>query len=148
MNRSEIRAGLDTSVLVRLLTGQPADQANTAFEFLAEAEEAGEGILVSNLVVAEAYFACQHHYRLPKAEILRGLMELLSQPTFVVQPALLHILALDAIDAAKPGFLDRLIHAEYAASGVTLATFERSATRLPGTRVLSTAASPKANEDS
>lgn len=136
MSRSEIRAGLDTSVLVRLLTGRPAEQANTAYEFLAEAEEAGEGILVSNLVVAEAYFACQHHYRLPKVEVLRGLAELLSKPTFVVQPALLHILAQDGIATSKPGFLDRLIHAEYAASAITLATFERSAARLPGTRVL------------
>lgn len=136
MKRTEIRAGLDTSVLVRLLTGQPAEQAEVAFAFLAEAEVAGLKILVTNLVVAEAYFACQHHYRLPKGLVLRGLGELLSNPTFLVQPALLPLLARQGIDTAKPGFLDRLIHAEYAASGITLATFERSATRLPGTRVL------------
>ncbi len=41
MNRPEIRAGLDTSVLMRLLTGQPASLAVLAREYLAEVEESG-----------------------------------------------------------------------------------------------------------
>ena len=37
----EIGAGLDTSVLVRLLTGAPEPQAGAAKEFLSEMEESG-----------------------------------------------------------------------------------------------------------
>ena len=121
MNRSEIRGGVDTSVLMRLLNGQPAPLAKSAFEFLA---------------VPEAYFACQHHYGMTKEDVIHGLRALLSQRTFVVHPALLNVLALENITTAKPGFLDRIIHGEYATSGLPLVTFEKSATRLPGTRVL------------
>ena len=61
MSQPKIRAGLDTSVLMRLLTGQPAPLAEVAREHLAEVEESGSVVFVSNLVVSEAYFACQHH---------------------------------------------------------------------------------------
>lgn len=137
MSRPEIRAGLDTSVLMRLLTGQPVLLAETAREYLAEVEEGGAAVFVSNLVVSEAYFACQHHYGMAKADVLTGLLTLLSQATFVVQPALLELLAVGGLATAKPGFLDRLIHAEYAASNLTLVTFEKAASRFPGTQVLS-----------
>ncbi len=137
MSRPNICAGLDTSVLMRLLTGQPAPLAVAAREYLAEVEESGAVVFVSNLVVSEAYFACQHHYQMPKADVLAGLLTLLSQPTFVVQPALLDLLAIDGLATAKPGFLDCLIHAEYTASGLKLVTFEKAASPLPDALVLS-----------
>jgi predicted nucleic-acid-binding protein len=136
MSPVDIHAGLDTSVLLRLLVGQPEDQYAAALEWLAEAEEAGGQVLVSNLVIAEAYFACQHHYGLAKSDVLAGLHTLLSQTTFVVHPDALMLLARDGMASAKPGFLDRLIHAEYAELGAPLATFEKAARRLPGVRVL------------
>ena len=137
MSRPEIRSGLDTSVLMRLLTGQPAPLAEVAREYLAGVEESGTAVFISNLVVSEAYFACQHHYQMPKADVLAGLLTLLSKPTFVVQPTLLNLLAIDGLSSAKPGFLDRLIHAEHAASGLKLVTFEKAATRLSDVIVLS-----------
>ncbi|MES2657086.1 MAG: hypothetical protein V4689_00640 [Verrucomicrobiota bacterium] len=137
MSRPEIRAGLDTSVLMRLLTGQPAPLAEVACEYLAGVEESGAVVFVSNLVVSEASFACQHHYRMPKADVLAGILTLLSKPTFVVQLKLLELLATDGLATAKPGFLDRLIHAEYAAAGLHLVTFEKAANRLSEALVLS-----------
>ena len=138
MSRPEIRAGLDTSVLMRLLTGQPVALAEFAREYLAGVEESGAVVFVSNLVVSEAYFACQHHYRMPKAEVLaRSCQHSCPNPHFVVHPALLDLLAIDGLATAKPGFLDRLIHAEYAANRLTLVTFEKAATKLSGSLVLS-----------
>ncbi len=137
MSRPESCAGLDTSILMRLLTGQPAPLAEAAREYLAGIEESGSVVFVSNLVVSEAYFACQHHYRMPKADVLAGLVTLLSKPTFVVQSPLLNLLAIDGLATAKPGFLDRLIHAEYAANALKLVTFEKAAARLPDVLVLS-----------
>lgn len=137
MSRPEIASGLDTSVVMRLLTGQPAPLAEAAREYLAEIAQSGTVVFVSNLVVSEAYFACQHHYRMPKADVLAGLLNLLSQPTFVVQPPLLELLATDGLATSKPGFLDRLIHAEYSHSGLPLVTFEKAAVRLPRAQVLS-----------
>ncbi len=137
MNRPEIRAGLDTSVLMRLLTGQPEPLAEVARDYLAEVEESGVVVFVSNLVVSEAYFACQHHYRMAKSEIFQGLLNLLSLPTFVVQPGLIDLLSVAGLATAKPGFLDRLIHAEYTTNGLPLVTFEKAATKLSRSLVLS-----------
>ena len=133
---SEIRAALDTSVVMRLPTGQPMDLALAARNYLAETEQAGAKVYVSNLVVLEAYFACQHHYGMPKVDVLAGLRTLLSMPTFVVHPQLLPLLATVGLATAKPGFLDRLIHAEATAARLPLVTFEKAAARLPATHLL------------
>ncbi len=53
-----------------------------------------------------------------------------------VHPDALALLARDGIASAKPGFLDRLIHAEYAELGASLVTFEKAARKLPQTRLL------------
>jgi len=136
MNPPEIRAALDTSVVMRLLTGQPLEFAAPARRYMAETEQAGAKVFVSNLVVLEAYFACQHHYGMAKGAVLAGLQQLLSIPTFVVHPQLLPLLATEGLAAAKPGFLDRLIHAEASTARLPLVTFEKAAARLPHTQVL------------
>ncbi len=136
MSGSRLHAGLDTSVVLRLLVGQPADQHAAALDFLAEVEEAGGRILVSNLVIAEAYFACQHHYGVGKSDVIEALHSLLSKPTFLVHPDALALLSKEGIASAKPGFLDRLIHAEYAEHSAPLATFEKAARKLSDVRVI------------
>ncbi len=136
MSQPETRAALDTSVVMRLLTGQPQDLAETARHYLAEVEQSGAKVFVSNLVVLEAYFACQHHYGMPKAAVLAGLHTLLSMPTLIVHPYLLPLLAAEGLASAKPGFLDRLIHAEVNAARLPLVTFEKAAARLQFTHQL------------
>jgi predicted nucleic-acid-binding protein len=71
-----------------------------------------------------------------KEVVLGGLRSLLSMRTFVVHPHLLTLLATEGLATAKPGFLDRLIHAEADAAGLPLITFEKAAARLPNTEVL------------
>jgi len=136
MSKPEIRAALDTSVVMRLLTGQPCDLAQVARVYLAETEQSGAKVYVSNLVILEAYFACQHHYRMSKADVLKGLHTLLSLPTFVVHPQLLALLATAGLATAQPGFLDRLIHAEAQSAHLPLVTFEKASARLPHCQVL------------
>ena len=62
--------GLDTSVVVRLLAVLPEGQALRARARLEQALDAGETVLVTDLVIAEAYHALHHHYRMPKAEAI------------------------------------------------------------------------------
>jgi predicted nucleic-acid-binding protein len=139
MSLTEIRSALDTSVVMRLLTGQPMDLAIIARRYMVETEQAGAKVFVSNLVVLEAYFACQHHYGMPKDAVLTGLQSLLSMPTFAVHPQLLLLLANEGLSTAKPGFLDRLIHAEATSARLPLVTFEKAAARLPQTQLLKAA---------
>jgi len=73
MSNPEIRAALDTSVVMRLLTGQPSELAHVARVYLDETEQLKAKVYVPNLVIMEAYFACQHHYHMPKAAVIQGL---------------------------------------------------------------------------
>lgn len=137
MSPHEIRGGLDTSVVLRLLTGDPPEQTKAALTHLAETEAAGMRLVVSNVVVMECYFACQHHYGTSKKDTLKALLKLLSMPTFLTDPNLEGILKTKQLASKNPGFVDRMIHAEYTSLGVPLITFEKSARRLPETEVLS-----------
>jgi predicted nucleic-acid-binding protein len=136
MSQPEIRSSLDTSVVMRLLTGQPLDLAQAARSYMADVERAGAKVLVSNLVVMEVYHACQHHYGMPKEAVLEGLWKLLSLSTFIVHPHLPNLLSMPGLATAKLGFLDRLIHAEATSARLPLVTFEKAAARLDQTLIL------------
>jgi integrase len=73
-----MNAGLDTSVLLRLLIGTPPAQARKAVQFLDNLFRSGGKACVSDLVVAETYFALQFHYGIAKGDALAGLAALLS----------------------------------------------------------------------
>jgi predicted nucleic acid-binding protein len=129
-------AGLDTSVVLRLLTGSPPDQAHRALNEVTERLHSGARVSVSDLVVSEVYFALQHHYGVPKSEALRLLSAFLSDSGVVCSGASTSVLSTPGLATAKPGFVDRLIHADYCSRAEELLTFESAATRLPGVRVL------------
>lgn len=137
-NQAEL-LGLDTSVVLRLLVGSPPGQAGAALALVKENAAAGVKVVVSDLVVSEAYFALHAHYDVPKNEAIRALSEMLSSGLVgpADGPAILAVLAAAARPPAKPGFVDRLIHAQYGRASASMATFERAAKRLPGVIVLS-----------
>ena len=53
--------GLDTSVVLRLLIGEPRLQMEAARRRIERALIAGEKVLVTDLVIAEAFYALRHH---------------------------------------------------------------------------------------
>ena len=133
-----MKYGLDTSVVVRLLTEDPADQAMVAAGWIAKCRAGGDPPMLTDLVVAEAYFALQSHYGVSKRDALAALRELLESGD--VEPcgqALRVLRETPAIATARPGFVDRIIHAAIADPGARMLTFEKSAAKLAGAIVLS-----------
>ena len=128
--------GLDTSVVVRLLIGEPIEQVALARGFLNELFVANEKAAVSDLVVSDVYFALQYHYAVPKAKALEALSSLFESGEIVATGIAATVLKMSNLAVAKPGFVDRLIHADYERQFGAMATFEKKASRLPGTRVL------------
>jgi predicted nucleic acid-binding protein len=63
-----VTIGLDTSVVVRLLTGEPPAAARAAARRLEAAAEAGERVVVCDLVAIETYHALHHHYGVPQRD--------------------------------------------------------------------------------
>jgi predicted nucleic acid-binding protein len=131
-----MKVGLDTSVVLRLLLGQPADQSQRAVAFLEEAVRHGDQAVVSDLVVAETYFALQYHYGVPKKEALAALRRMFADGEIESQGVAAEILAAEGLASAKPGFVDRLIQGAYVVSGGSMATFEKASGKLKSVRVL------------
>ena len=130
-------SGLDTSFIIRLLTGDPPDQAARAQAMLERCIERGQRPLVTDLVVVEAYFALQSHYQVPKAEALEALLRLLQSGDVKPVGFALEIMkSTPNLAMAKPGFVDRIIHAEVHSHNRRLLTFEKAATKLASTTVL------------
>jgi predicted nucleic-acid-binding protein len=131
-----MKAGLDTSVVLRLLLGQPADQTARAVAFLDELSRGGDHAVISDLVAAEAYFALQHHYDVSKQDALLGLRQLFADGEIKPLGAVAEVLATSGLASARPGFVDRLIHGAYADATDEMVTFERAAAKLKSVRVL------------
>ena len=123
--------GIDTSIFVRVLTGQPAaDYQATVKRLAAIRASQPEHITVGNIVIAEAYAVLQHHYGLSKSDTRTAMLSVLTSG--LVEPA--HGDAvLDALRSTKePGLTDRLIALDYATQRVTVLTLDRKMSALPG----------------
>jgi len=99
-------------------------------------QEAGDVFRVSNLVLSEAYYAMQQHYGVDKKTVLNALRVLSEQRGFEFSSEARAALCLPNIDHASPGFVDRLIHGEQHAQGVTVLSCEKSFRKLPDAIVL------------
>lgn len=125
------RVGLDTSFVLRLLVGEPVDQAQAAVAYLDLLKTSGKRAVVNDLVISETYFALQHHYGVPKQVALDHLREFLASPEIEATGEALTLLQMTGLGKAKPGFVDRLIHAHYLNEADGMATFEKAPAKLP-----------------
>jgi len=124
-----VKTGLDTSVVVRLVTGQPPEQFARARARLEAAAAAGDEILLTDLVIGESYFVLRAHYGLGESDVRRALTRVIRSGVFRVDP----VEASRALDATGgAGFADRLIHLRYRALGAITLTFDRAQARLEG----------------
>jgi predicted nucleic acid-binding protein len=124
-----VSIGLDTSVVLRLLTGEPAVDARLARARIERAHAAAEVVLVTDLVLAEAYFALHYHYGLAKEESRACLRRMASSGIVTVIPPE----AVSALDpGAGAGVADRLIHARHRSEGAITLTFDKKMSALEG----------------
>ena len=125
-----LRYGIDTSVFVRLLTGDPeADyrKAVKAFEKRLKAEPQAE-FFVSNQVIGEAYIALQHHYGIDKAAARSGLHDVLTSGLCSPLNGASVLVALKTNKGC--GLLDRLIADDYTTRGIRTLTNDAKMARL------------------
>ena len=129
--------GLDTSVVLRLLTGQPQDLAAKALERYQDGIAAGDDFSVSDLVAAESYYAIQHHYGKSKEEALDALKSFSSGDGISFSQNFEAAINTPNIHKASPGFVDRMLVSGYGENGQITLSCEKSFRRLPGTEVIS-----------
>jgi len=127
-----VNLGLDTSVVLRLLTGQPTDMAETARRRLEQAHADGDAVVISDLVLAECYYALVHHYQFDKEDARDKLHNMANSGTVVIEP----IEARGALDkAAGAGLVDRLILHRYRAIQASTLTFDKALGAAGATRL-------------
>ena len=129
--------GLDTSVVLRLLTGLPQDLAAKALERYQDGIAAGDDFSVSDLVAAESYYAIQHHYGKSKEEALDALRSFSSGDGISFSQSFEAAINTPNIHKASPGFVDRMLVSGYGESGQITLSCEKSFRRLRGTEVIS-----------
>ena len=128
--------GLDTSVIVRIISGLPEGSAEKDGQRIA-ADIAGGGVFtVSALVLSETYFALQHHYAFTKEEALQSLIAFSRTDGIKIPDSLKVILQSANLAKSNPGFVDRMIVSEYASLGSDTYSCEKSFRRLTGTVVI------------
>ncbi len=129
--------GLDTSVVLRLLTGQPQDLAARALARYQDGIAAGDDFCVSDVVAAEAYFALQQHYRKTKEEALEALKGFSSGEGISFSQNFAASINTPDIHKANPGFVDRMLVSGYRGQGQITLSCEKSFKRLADTEVIS-----------
>ena len=128
--------GIDTSVLVRLLTRDPQDEYERCVERLMTLVEEQDGeIAASNQVVGEAYIAVQHHYGVSRDDARVALLRLL-QKSGLVRPLNGRAVVLALMSTGSPGLFDRLIADDYDRAGLEVFTLDRRMAALPNVRRL------------
>ena len=118
------RFGIDTSILVRLLTGDPEDDFERCVSKLAALIERDDAeIFASNQVIGEAYIALQHHYGIAKTDARAALASVLKSGlvTPLNRPGVFAALEADS----GCGLLDRLIADDYRRAGLITLTLDR-----------------------
>ncbi len=124
------RCGIDTSILMRLATGEPPrdfDRVVASLTRLVEVEHVA--LFASHMVIGEAYVALQHHYAVSKPDAKAALRSVLTSA--LVAPAGGEAV-LEALASNRGcGLMDRLIALQYSTDELSTLTLDRKMAALP-----------------
>lgn len=128
------RVGIDSSVLMRLVIGEPPDLHAYCVERLNELQREGVRVFASSQVIGETYITAHRYYGASFESVRAKLLEVLTGGVVEPQNGQAVLDALTATDA--PGLIDRLIVDGYAQTGMDTLTLDRAMSRLPPARPL------------
>ena len=128
------RYGIDTSILVRLVTGHPADDFDDCVSKLRSLVDEGNEIFASNQVIGEAYVAVQHHYGISRDDARSALLDVLRSGLVAPLNGRSTLSALEISSGA--GIFDRLIADDYTRESMAVLTLDRKMASLANVRRL------------
>lgn len=129
--------GIDTSILVRLVTGKPeSDFRHCVHELRILIEEQDAEMFASNQVIGEAYIVLQHHYGISASNACSALVDVLTSGMVAPLNGQSVVLALQT--SGGPGVFDRLIADGYFHERLETLTLDKQMARLPNVHKLGT----------
>jgi predicted nucleic-acid-binding protein len=121
-----VSAFVDTNVLIRHLTGDPAAQAARATRFLAEADE----LLLADLIVAEVVYVLESFYEVARARVADLVRAIIAFDAVRVVDEELLLRAVEVYEINRLDFAEAYLVASAERSGVdAVASFDRSIDR-------------------
>jgi len=122
-----LSAFIDTNVLVRHLTGDPADLAARATAYLGSQRE----LLLTDLVAAETVYVLESFYEAPRDAVAAAVRSIVAFDSIVcVDPALL-LRSIEVYETDRIDFAEAYLVACAESTGVgTVASFDRSIDRV------------------
>jgi predicted nucleic-acid-binding protein len=124
---ASVSAFVDTSVLVRHLTGDSPEVAARATDFLRAEDE----LLVVDLVVAETIYVLESFYEAPRASIAESLRSLMAMDSVIVVDGPLLLRAIDVYENDRIDFAEAYLVACAETTAVArVASFDRAIDRI------------------
>jgi len=118
-----VSAFIDTNILVRHLTGDPAKMAARATRFLATQSN----LFLVDLVVAETVYVLESFYEAPLPQVAEAIRSLIAFDSIVcVDPALL-LRAVEVYEVDRLDFAEAYLVASAESTGIgSIASFDRA----------------------
>ncbi len=126
---------LDTNVLLRFITGEPADQAAEVTKLMSAADAGQVKLAVLPMILAEAVFVLTGFYEHSRREVADVLSHLISSPGFHSEEQERMLQALQLFGAGKLDFVDCYLAAASVRDGRTVVSFDRGLAKLGGNTV-------------
>lgn len=116
---------VDTNILLRFLSGEPATQAAAARNLFSQARTGKAVLDVSPVIVAETFYTLVSFYEVEQKTAAKKLSVLLQQPGVKLRDANQVLTALERLQTVRIGFADAFLVAGAAQETVAVASFDR-----------------------
>ncbi len=127
--------GLDTNILLRLVTGDDEAQLKTVTRWLA-AHARDDTLYVNHVVLAETLWTLKSGYGYARSDLTTFVDSLLGNAVFEIEEMGLVEDALRLFESTQADFADCLIFAKNARSCGATITFDKAASALPLAKLL------------
>jgi len=121
---------IDTNIIIRHLTGDPADQATAATQWLAAVDR----VALVDLVVAETVYVLESYYRAPRPKVAASLRSLLAFEPVEVDDGAVLLRALELYEVERLDFAEAYLVARAERDGADVVSFDRAIDRVPTVR--------------
>lgn len=127
--------GLDTNVVLRILTGDDVRQVTAVRKLLSARHDETGAFFINQVVLAECAWALKAAYGVSKQDIATGLRTLVETPSYEIEDREIVGEALNRFEGSAADFADCLIAAKNLAAGCKFtASFDKAMQALPGVR--------------
>jgi predicted nucleic acid-binding protein len=131
---SPVRYLLDTNILLRFLSGEPALQAAAARKLFAQAAGGSVVLDISPVIVAEAFYTLVSFYGVERRLAAAKLSALLQQHGVKLREANQVLRALERLQTVNVGFADAFLASGAAEERISVASFDRDFDKFKGVK--------------